>query len=94
MDQVLTNDFFEYGRSGKIYSREDCLAVEQEPIDAILPLTDFKVHSVTNDVVQTTYKSIVTYSGIKQYALRSSIWVKHLDKWKLRFHQGTPLKQI
>jgi hypothetical protein len=89
MDNLLAENFFEFGRSGKIYSRSECLAIEQQPILAKLPLENFKLHHVSENTVLITYISEVTYESV-QRANRSSLWVKDNGSWKLRFHQGTP----
>ena len=41
MDAILAPDFFEFGRSGRIYRREDTLDIPAQPILARLPLTEF-----------------------------------------------------
>jgi hypothetical protein len=90
MNSVLAPDFFEFGRSGRIYSRDDCLIGSRAPIDAVLPLPDFQARLVHPDIAQVTYNSAVRYDGIVQHARRSSLWSRTLDGWQLRFHQGTP----
>ena len=84
MDEVLAPDFFEFGRSGRIYRREDTLAIEQQPINA--RLSDFAVHEVAEDVRLCTYVSDVD----GELGNRSSLWVRTAGAWRLRFHQGTP----
>lgn len=91
MEQVLAEDFFEFGRSGRFYRREDTLAIPREPIDAVLPLPDFKARLLTQDVAQVTYNSAVSYDGVVLRARRSSIWSRTPSGWVLRFHQGTPI---
>ena len=90
MERLLAEDFFEFGRSGRIYRREETLAVPRQPIEAVLPLPDFEVRLLTRDVAQVTYNSAVTYDGIVQKGRRSSIWFRAARGWVLRFHQGTP----
>jgi hypothetical protein len=63
MEEVLAEDFFEFGRSGRFYGRADTLAIPRGPIDAVLPLSDFKARLLTQDLAQLTYKSAVTYDG-------------------------------
>jgi hypothetical protein len=94
MESILADDFFEFGRSGKIYSRKETLYILLQKIDAVVPLQNFKLHYISDDVVQTTYISEVTYDNEKQFANRSSIWVKKTDRWNLYFHQGTPVEKI
>jgi hypothetical protein len=90
MTEIIAPDFVEFGRSGRIYQREDSLGVSPQPIDAVLPLPDFKARLLHPDIAQVTYNSSVTYGGVVQRARRSSIWSRTRDGWVLRFHQGTP----
>jgi hypothetical protein len=90
MRDLLAPDFFEFGRSGRVYRREDTLAIPRGPIDAALPLPGFRARALGPDVAQVTYDSAVTYGGVVQHARRSSIWSRTAIGWVLRFHQGTP----
>jgi hypothetical protein len=90
MEALLAPDFVEFGRSGRVYRREDTLAVPRGPIDAVLPLPGFRARSLSPDIAQVTYDSAVTYGGVLQHARRSSIWSRTEASWVLRFHQGTP----
>jgi hypothetical protein len=89
MERILHPAFFEFGRSGRIYTREQTLDAASENIDAELPLRDFAVHPVGDNVVLVTYVSVVRYDAV-QMGHRSSLWVRNGDSWMLRFHQGTP----
>lgn len=90
MEKVMAPDFFEFGRSGRIHSRESCLSHERVPIDAVIPLKNLQVRLLTEDVAQVTYDSEVTYDGVVEKGRRSSIWTRSGEGWVLRFHQGTP----
>jgi hypothetical protein len=90
MGEVLAEDFFEFGRSGRVYQREDTLTAPREPFAARLPLQNFRVRLLAPDVAQVTYNSAVTYDGGCEYGRRSSIWTRGPTGWLLRFHQGTP----
>ena len=90
MSEVIAPDFLEFGRSGRIYKREDSLAAPQQPIDAVLPLPEFGARLLHPDVAQVTYNSAVKSDGVIQHARRSSIWSRTPSGWMLRFHQGTP----
>jgi hypothetical protein len=89
MEKTFAQDFYEIGRSGRIHTRQDCLDLSPEPIDALLPLADFRVRLISAGVAQVTYTSHVTYGAVVQHAHRSSIWTRTVDSWCLRFHQGT-----
>jgi hypothetical protein len=45
MGEILAPDFFEFGRFGRIYQREDILGILAQTINAKLPLIDFKARS-------------------------------------------------
>jgi hypothetical protein len=89
MTEIIAPDFIEFGRSGRIYRKEDSLAVSRQPIDAQFPLPDFEARLLHPDVAQVTYNSAVRYDGVVQRARRSSIWSRIPGGWILRFHQGT-----
>ena len=92
MNEVLAPDFLEFGRSGRVYRRQDILDdLHPQPIDATLPLASFAVRSITADVALVTYVSEVTYGEVKEVANRSSLWSRHAGGWRIRFHQGTPV---
>jgi hypothetical protein len=90
MSQILAPDFFEFGRSGRVYRRDDSLAVPRGRIDAAFPLPELGVRLLAPEVAQVTYNSAVRYGGVVQWAHRSSIWSRDPRGWILRFHQGTP----
>jgi hypothetical protein len=90
MNEVLAPDFVEFGRSGRVYRREDTLNVPAQSIDAMLPLAKFAVRSIATDVALVTYVSEVTYGEVTEVANRSSLWSRHEGAWRIRFHQGTP----
>lgn len=89
MHRVLSPDFFEFGRSGRIHKRADTLAHKSEPINATFPLKNFTVHEITADVVLITYVSEVQYDEEIEVGNRSSLWIKQGDTYQLKFHQGT-----
>lgn len=91
MDNLLAPDFFEFGRSGRIYKREDTIGVPPQNIDAKLPLRDFQIHPIDENTTLVTYVSEVTYGEEIEIANRSSLWSKLNGAWRLRFHQGTPV---
>lgn len=89
-EKVFAPDFFEFGRSGRTYTREQMIRDEVEPIRAQLPLQNFHIHSLDANNVLITYVSEVQYEELEK-ANRSSIWSRSHSGWQLRFHQGTPV---
>lgn len=92
MEQTLAPDFFEFGRSGRVWSHEQILDMAGRTIDATLPLPNLRIRLLDADTAHVTYDSAVTYDGTIEHAHRSSIWSRTADGWVLRFHQGTPFR--
>lgn len=92
MEAVFAPDFLEFGRSGRIYTRDEVMAVQNglTEINVTLPLQEFRARYLAKDVVQVTYVSETGQGDQKELANRSSIWSRDTGGWKLRFHQGTP----
>ena len=90
MQCALAPDFFEFGRSGRTYTRKQSLAMPREPINARFPLQNVAVRMLDHNIAQVAYDSAVTYDGVVEHARRSSLWSRTADGWELRFHQGTP----
>lgn len=90
MERALAPDFFEFGRSGRTYTRQQILDFPREPIAAQLPLEDFRVRLLDANTAQLTYNSKVRNREVMECGRRSSIWSRSGDTWVLRFHQGTP----
>lgn len=90
MEKVMAPDFYEFGRSGRIHSREACLANTSGTINATIPLPNLDIRLLSADVAQVTYDSeVINDDGTVDKAHRSSIWTKDANGWQLRFHQGT-----
>ena len=90
MDKVLASDFFEFGRSGRTYKREETLSGSRpQTINIKFPLRNFSIALIDTNVALVTYISEVMYEEM-EVANRSSIWLKNADGWKIKFHQGTP----
>jgi hypothetical protein len=83
LDVVIAPDFVEFGSSGAVYDRRAVvLAMLKEPQPKIPTLTEFRVRALSADVALVTYRT----SG----SVRSSIWRRENEAWRIVFHQGTP----
>jgi hypothetical protein len=91
MESVLAPDFFEFGKSGKMYTRDAALGTARREIDVTLPLRDFEIRLLDENTAQITYISENASGNDRLRARRSSIWSKTSQGWQLRFHQGTPI---
>jgi catechol 2,3-dioxygenase-like lactoylglutathione lyase family enzyme len=90
MERVIAEDFFEFGRSGRTYSRADTLAIPRVEPEVTFPLPRLRIRLLAPDVAQVTYDSAVAYDGVVEHGRRCSIWSRRGGSWVLRFHQGTP----
>jgi hypothetical protein len=90
MERALAPDFFEFGRSGRTYTRQQILDLPRETIVAQRLLEDLRVRLLDANTAQLTYNSRVRYQDVVECGRRSSIWSRAGDTWVLRFHQGTP----
>ncbi|WP_425454560.1 DUF4440 domain-containing protein [Gracilibacillus dipsosauri] len=88
-EKLLADDFFEFGSSGKVFYKKDC--VEAGGVGARdLSLYDFEIHPLSSEAVLTTYR--VKDLTQKKDTLRSTVW-KFIDgRWQIFFHQGTIVK--
>lgn len=91
LEELLAEEFMEFGSSGNAYNKKDQLAtVSGVTMNKTIPftVTDFKIKFLGTDVILATYRTY--YHPNKKHALRSSIWKLNNDNWQMLFHQGTP----
>ena len=84
---ILANQFFEIGSSGKVLYKDDD-DIGETGIKAVnMKMSDFEIHPLSEEIVLTTYK--IFNEDTEQYSLRSSIWKYNDGRWQMYFHQGT-----
>ena len=93
MQQILSPEFVEFGRSGKVYGREETLSTAYHDIRCTFPLKNFTAQRIEANVFLVIYVSECISDGQVLVANRSSIWIKTPQGWQLRFHQGTPVTE-
>ncbi|UQZ36988.1 DUF4440 domain-containing protein [Paenibacillus sp. PK3_47] len=85
---LLAEEFFEYGSSGKVWRIKD--GIGSNGIGVVkMQLSDFEIHPLSENIVLATYK--IFNEEKEQHSLRSSIWKYEDLKWRMVFHQGTPI---
>jgi len=87
-EERFAADFMEFGRSGRTYTRAQIIRTDRSRIEA--KLKNLSVHELDSATVLVTYESEATIGNEVEYALRSSVWVRTVRGWQMRFHQGTP----
>jgi RimJ/RimL family protein N-acetyltransferase len=92
---LLTQNFREFGSSGRIFDREKILAELAHETPVRIALSDFHLQRLSSTAALVTYRSYRTTADRgTDSALRSSIWILEGDgKWRMQFHQGTKSNQ-
>ena len=93
---LLTEDFREFGSSGRTYSRAEILEYMCEEAAAApqlrISLADFEVTPLSGTLALVTYRSRREQPGQPaRESLRSSLWSLRDGRWQMLFHQGTSL---
>jgi hypothetical protein len=91
ISKFLGPNFYEFGASGKILSREDVLIrLPFEDDKTKIESSNFKITMLSPDTALLTYiaKKINPDKSSLQY-LRSSLWKNNSGTWQIEFHQGT-----
>ncbi len=92
LDELLAEEFREFGRSGTVYTKAEILAFLQEEEEIRVAMKEFACEVVAEDVALVTYRSERTEPNGKTIAaLRSSLWVWRGGRWQMVFHHGTSL---
>ena len=94
LSNILSDDFMEFGSSGRIYKKKDVIdALKLESKQEIF-MQDFKVKIIKEDLVLASYTAIKIddEKNIETKSLRSSIWKKTKNGWQIILHQGTTCK--
>lgn len=88
-ETILSEDFIEFGTSGKVYDKTSQLSFVNEKGLAEIQfiITNFCVNLLSENIAHVTYQTESIADNSK--SLRSSIWRYKNTHWSLYFHQGT-----
>ena len=81
---LLHPDWIEIGRSGRLWTREEMLAVIA-PLTEPVGLDIVSVGRVDEATILLLWRAVTDHRS----TLRSSLWVRVAGDWRQRFHQGT-----
>lgn len=89
LNELLAEDFVEFGATGRVWDRRGMLAAltndTNADTDATIADADMSGRVLADGLVLLTYRS----STAQRSALRSSLWRRDADGWRVFFHQGT-----
>lgn len=91
LDELLADEFIEFTSTGAAYDKAQIIELLVKAAPAQLSLEDFKATLLAPDIALATFVYHRGASKDKPAArsLRSSIWKRFGDRWRLVFHQGT-----
>jgi ribonuclease HI len=87
--RLIDEEFTEFGRSGVVWRGPEVTAELAEPQRDDVHLSQLAVRRLGDGALLCTYESI----SPRGRTLRSSIWIRRDDSWRLTFHQGTPIPE-
>ncbi len=93
VEKLLSDDFVEFGSSGRIYNKQDTLEALGQEDAAQYSMSEFRAVLLAPEAVLTTYRvsRFTPDDGRTTISLRSSLWIKTDGRRQLLFHQGTPV---
>jgi hypothetical protein len=83
LDRLVSDQFVEFGGSGRVYLKRDVIAQMLAQPNVSVSVADFQVLALSPDVALATYRT--------GKSLRSSIWRREGECWRIVFHQGTTI---
>ena len=92
LNELLADDFYEIGESGKQYNKQDILNDLPKQTEVKITIQNFNAVEISPGIVLVTYQAEKEIAGNKTSSLRSSFWQNKNGKWQITFHQGTQIK--
>ena len=97
VDALLHPDFEELGRSGARYTRAETIAAlaSEPPCRNAIVSAGFELTVLGEDVALLTYRTAerAAGGGIARHAHRCSLWLRAAGRWRMRYHQATPMDE-
>lgn len=95
LNEILADDFVEFGASGRVYDKQTMIAtlIESSRRENFL-LLDFRMIACTDEMTTVSYDCECRdqENRLVRRSLRSSLWRNTKGKWQLVFHQGTGIE--
>jgi aminocarboxymuconate-semialdehyde decarboxylase len=90
LEQLIHHDFYEIGRTGKYWEREEVIRVLNTIPDQVQGVTFDRVVELAPGVAHIRFRTEDAVGVVH----RSSIWMREDGRWQQRYHQGTPDTQV
>jgi hypothetical protein len=97
LEALLAPEFLEFGGSGRVYDRRqivEALLADPGTEEIEAGAHAFATRLLADGVVLLTYRTrrVDPVGGERYDVLRSSIWRRDGETWRLVFHQATPAR--
>jgi hypothetical protein len=89
VERLLHPDFREVGASGRLWDRDSIVAALADDPGEPSRASEVTAKFVSDHVVLITYAA--ERDGVR--SLRSSLWLRGDDGWRVLFHQGTSIAE-
>jgi len=89
LNKLIADEFVEFGSGGKIYTKTDILQHLSTESKREFEMSNFSTVVLADNCMLATYQLQEKDSK----SLRSSIWKKFNNDWKMIFHQGTLVQE-
>ncbi|MFE2093072.1 DUF4440 domain-containing protein [Streptomyces sp. NPDC059460] len=86
LEQLIHHDFYEIGRTGRYWEREEVIRVLNTMPDQVQAVSFDRVVELAPGVAHVRFRTEDALGVVH----RSSIWMREGDRWQQRYHQGTP----
>jgi hypothetical protein len=91
---LIDDHFIEIGSSAKFFNKKDVIEWLAQVEEIEWAGSDFAARPLADGMILLTYiSSSITSDSPAKKAMRSSIWRQQNNKWRMIFHQGTPMKK-
>ena len=90
-ETLIDDDFQEFSGNGTEYNKAEVVALLSGLPGGDLSMSGFRIRELSSDHVLVTY-TFENSDGRRSY--RSSVWRHDGERWKIRFHQGTPISDL
>lgn len=89
--ELLSDEFLEFGSSGKVYRKRDVLGSAKKLGTTEYRLSEFTFKMLGESHILVTYRSTTSFQEV---AHRSSIWAKENGRWQMLHHQSTVVPSV
>lgn len=93
MDDILTEVFIVVGQSGRVYEKDEILDLIPSIPKGSFDVDDFQVCELGEEYALNGYRMVRADDSGKDpdVSNRYSIWRRESNRWRMIFHQGTPI---